>query len=296
VKDIISSLDFSRNDLEEIFQLADKYSKGEKSEALKDKTVALAFFEPSTRTYLSFSKAVRNLKGDIIGFSAEESTSVAKGENLADTIRMLDNYADLIVMRHKFDGAAKFASEIAENPVINAGDGKHEHPTQSVIDVYTVYKHFGTPDGLIYGLMGDLKYARTINSLLRILTLFKPKLVYLISPPELRARREILEGLNYTIKEINNPFEVINEIDVLYVTRIQKERFLDEMEYERIKESYIVDLKLANEMKSDAIILHPLPRVNEIDRRVDKTPHAKYFEQASYGVPVRMGIFTQLVG
>ncbi|AAY80909.1 aspartate carbamoyltransferase [Sulfolobus acidocaldarius] len=298
MKHIISAYNFSRDELEDIFALTDKYSKNlnDTRKILSGKTISIAFFEPSTRTYLSFQKAIINLGGDVIGFSGEESTSVAKGENLADTIRMLNNYSDGIVMRHKYDGASRFASEISDIPVINAGDGKHEHPTQAVIDIYTINKHFNTIDGLVFALLGDLKYARTVNSLLRILTRFRPKLVYLISPQLLRARKEILDELNYPVKEVENPFEVINEVDVLYVTRIQKERFVDEMEYEKIKGSYIVSLDLANKMKKDSIILHPLPRVNEIDRKVDKTTKAKYFEQASYGVPVRMSILTKIYG
>nr|1PG5_A Chain A, Aspartate carbamoyltransferase [Sulfolobus acidocaldarius] len=298
LKHIISAYNFSRDELEDIFALTDKYSKNlnDTRKILSGKTISIAFFEPSTRTYLSFQKAIINLGGDVIGFSGEESTSVAKGENLADTIRMLNNYSDGIVMRHKYDGASRFASEISDIPVINAGDGKHEHPTQAVIDIYTINKHFNTIDGLVFALLGDLKYARTVNSLLRILTRFRPKLVYLISPQLLRARKEILDELNYPVKEVENPFEVINEVDVLYVTRIQKERFVDEMEYEKIKGSYIVSLDLANKMKKDSIILHPLPRVNEIDRKVDKTTKAKYFEQASYGVPVRMSILTKIYG
>lgn len=295
MKDILSSYDFSRSDFEELFELTDKLMKEPSNKILKDKTVALAFFEPSTRTYLSFSKASINLGGHIIGFSGEEGTSVAKGENLADTIRMLNNYSDVIVIRHRYDGAAKFASEVSNVPVINAGDGKHEHPTQTAIDLYTVYKNFNTIDGLTFGIMGDLKYARVVNSLLRGLTRFKPKFVYLISPLQLSARKEILEELNYSYKEINDYFEVINDIDVLYVTRIQKERFPDESEYERVKESYVVDASLVSKMKKDSIILHALPRVNEISREVDKMPQAKYFQQASLAVPVRMAIFHKVM-
>jgi len=296
VKNIISSYDLTRDEIEEIFQLASKFIKEQKGDSLKGKTVALAFFEPSTRTYLSFNKAVINLGGNVIGFSGAEGTSVAKGENFADTIRMLDNYSDAIVIRHKFDGAAKFASEITNKPVINAGDGKHEHPTQTLIDLFTVFRHFEKIDGLTYGLLGDLKYARTVNSFLRMLTRFRPKSVYLISPPQLRPRNEFLEELNYPYKITSNIYDVIEDIDVLYITRIQKERFLDELEYEKIKESYVVDLNLVSKMKKDSIILHPLPRVNEVDRRVDKTPQAKYFEQASYGVPVRMALLTKILG
>lgn len=172
MKHIISAYNFSRDELEDIFALTDKYSKNlnDTRKILSGKTISIAFFEPSTRTYLSFQKAIINLGGDVIGFSGEESTSVAKGENLADTIRMLNNYSDGIVMRHKYDGASRFASEISDIPVINAGDGKHEHPTQAVIDIYTINKHFNTIDGLVFALLGDLKYARTVNSLLRILT------------------------------------------------------------------------------------------------------------------------------
>jgi len=297
VKDIISVYDFSKSDFDELFELADKLrNMSTYPKILKEKTVALAFFEPSTRTYLSFNKAAINLGASTIGFSGEEGTSIAKGENLADTIRMLNNYADMIVIRHKFDGAAKFASEISEIPVINAGDGKHEHPTQTVIDFYTIYRNFKNIDGLTFGLMGDLRYARVVNSFLRALTRFKPKKVYLISPPQLSARKEILEELNYPYREVIDYNEVIEEIDVLYVTRIQKERFPDESEYEKVKESYVVDMNLVSKMKKDAIILHALPRVNEISREVDKTPQAKYFEQASYAVPVRMAIFHKIVG
>ncbi|BCU71381.1 aspartate carbamoyltransferase [Stygiolobus caldivivus] len=296
MKNIISSYDFTRDEIIQIFELATKFIREPRNETLKGKTIALAFFEPSTRTYLSFNKAIINLGGNVVGFSGSEGTSVAKGENLADTVRMLDNYSEAIVIRHKFDGAAKFASEVTDKPVINAGDGKHEHPTQALIDLFTVYKNFGTIDGLTFGILGDLKYARTVNSLLRMLTRFKPKGVYLISPPQLRARNEILEELNYPYRVTSDIIDVIEDIDVLYVTRIQKERFLDELEYEKIKESYIVNLDLVKKMKENSIILHPLPRVNEIERKVDKTKQAKYFEQASYGVPVRMGLLSKIMG
>jgi len=296
VRDLVSSYDLTRNDFEEIFEIAEKFQKVQNVNLLRDKTVSLAFFEPSTRTYLSFNKASINLGASTIGFSSTEGISVAKGENLADTIRMLNNYSDVIVMRHKFDGAAKFASEISEIPIVNAGDGKHEHPTQSAIDLYTVYKNFRTIDGLTFGLIGDLKYARVVNSLLRALTRFKPKLVYLISPPQLSARKEILEELNYPYKEISDYKEVISDIDVLYVTRIQKERFPDESEYEKVKESYVIDKAFVSKMKKNSIILHALPRINEISREVDKMPQAKYFEEASYAVPVRMAILSKIVG
>ena len=293
---LVSVYDLSRSDVEEIFEDTDRRLKQPPTKELEGRIIALAFFEPSTRTYLSFETAAKRLGAEVIGFSSTEGTSVSKGENLADTIRMLENYADVIVMRHKYDGAAKFASRVTKKPIINAGDGKHEHPTQTLIDLYTVRRYFGTPEGLVYGLLGDLKYARVVNSLLRGLKLFRPKMVYLISPELLRVRREILEELNYPYREVTDPFDVIGEVDVLYVTRIQKERFVDEQEYEKVRESYKVDLRLVNQMKRDSIILHALPRVNEIDRRVDKDPRAKYFEQASYGVPIRMSVLVKYGG
>ncbi|AWR97571.1 aspartate carbamoyltransferase [Acidianus sulfidivorans JP7] len=295
MRDIISALDFSKEDFLSIFSLSDEILKGKKLE-IKDKIVSIAFFEPSTRTALSFTTAAEKIGAKTISFSSEESISIAKGENLADTIRMLENYSDCIVIRHKFDGAAKFASEVSDKPIINAGDGKHEHPTQTLIDLYTVYKIFGEIDNLSFGILGDLKYARTVNSLLRGLTRFKPKIVYLISPPTLSARKEILKDINYEIKELNNPNDVISDIDVLYVTRIQKERFADEMEYEKVKESYKIDENLVNKMKKDSIILHPLPRVNEIDRKIDSKPQAKYFYQASLAVPIRMSLLYSILG
>lgn len=295
MRDIISALDLSKEDFLNLFSLTNEVLNGKKLE-IKGKIISTAFFEPSTRTALSFITAGQKLGAKVIGFSGPEGTSVAKGENLADTIRMLENYSDCIIMRHKFDGAAKFAAEISDKPIINAGDGKHEHPTQTLIDLYTVYKIFGEVDNLTFGLLGDLKYARTVNSLLRGLTRFKPKMVYLISPPTLRARKEILKDVNYDVKELDNPYDVISEIDVLYITRIQKERFPDEIEYQKVKESYKVDENLVNQMKKEAIILHPLPRVNEIDRKIDRKPQAKYFYQASLGVPVRIALLYSILG
>ncbi|MEM3914521.1 MAG: aspartate carbamoyltransferase [Metallosphaera sp.] len=295
MKDVISVLDFTKTEILQIFELTDKLLTGQFKPNLKGKIIANAFFEPSTRTALSFASAALSSGGKVLGFASDESTSISKGENLADTIRMLDNYADCIVMRHKLDGSAKFASEIASKPVVNAGDGKREHPTQALIDIYTVRSLFHSVEGLTFGFLGDLRYARTVNSMLRILTLFNPKMVYLISPPQLRARLEILNELNYPFKELSDARDVINEVDVLYVTRIQRERFLDEDEYEKVKESYRVDLKMIEGMKREAAILHPLPRVSEIDRRIDSTPQAKYFLEASYAVPLRSVLLNEVV-
>ncbi len=277
--------------------MSDEYErKGRVSKDLAGKVVALAFFEPSTRTRNSFDSAVQRLGGSTIGFSSADGTSTEKGENIGDTIRMLEGYSDMIVIRHKFDGVAKFATEISKVPIINAGDGKHEHPTQSLIDLYTVRKVKGEIDGLNFCILGDLKYGRAVNSLLRILTKFKPGRVFLVSPQQLKARDEIKNTLNYPVIETDSLQEVLEETDVLYVTRIQKERFVDELEFERVKESYKVDLRIANSMRRDSMILHPLPRVNEIDRRVDRTPQAKYFYQASLGVQVRMSVIKHLIG
>ncbi|EHP68736.1 MAG: aspartate carbamoyltransferase [Metallosphaera yellowstonensis] len=296
MQDLISILDLAKEEVLEIFEKTDALLRGKIRLRLDGKIVSLAFFEPSTRTALSFESAALSMGGRVLGFTSEESISVAKGENLADTVRMLDNYSDCIVIRHKFDGAAKFASEIAQKPVINAGDGKHEHPTQTLIDLYTIKRIFGTPEGLTFGLLGDLRYARTVNSLVRGLKFFRPKKVYLISPPQLRLREEIRNELDYPTEERVDPRDVIGDIDVLYVTRIQKERFPDESEYEKVKESYRVDVRLVEEMRKDSVILHPLPRVTEIDRRIDSYPQAKYFLQASLAVPLRSVLLHEVVG
>ncbi|MEM4842425.1 MAG: aspartate carbamoyltransferase, partial [Acidilobaceae archaeon] len=252
------------------------------------------------RTRLSFETAVKKLGGETIGFSSEEAISVAKGESFADTIRMLDAYSDAIVVRHKFDGAARLAAEIAEKPVINAGDGKHHHPTQAMLDLYTVKKLKEDFSGLVIGVLGDLKYSRAAASFLLGLTVFKPKLVYLISPPQLTARSEVLETLKergIVYKVVEDYALVIGDLDVLYVTRIQKERFPDPEEYEKVRGSYRLSLDvLQSKAKPDLKILHPLPKVDEIDPRVDNSPYAAYFFQASLGVPLRMALLLSILG
>lgn len=293
--DLISVRDLERRDFEEIHAIADLYASGSRKNNLHG-TVALAFFEPSTRTATSFETAAKLLGMNVVGFRSEEGTSVSKGETLGDTVRMLDGYSDCIVMRHRFDGAAKFASEIARHPIINAGDGKNEHPTQAILDLYTIRRVFGGIDGLTVGVLGDLRYSRTVNSLLLALNKFKPKKVYLISPPQLTLRKEIDDELEYSREVTEDLVSIIQEIDVLYVTRIQKERFPDEYEYEKVKGSYKVDHRVVSKMRKRSIILHPLPRVDEIDRAIDSSPKAKYFYQASLGVPVRMAIFERILG
>ncbi|MEM1526244.1 MAG: aspartate carbamoyltransferase [Ignisphaera sp.] len=299
-RDVISILDFTREDLEFLFEYADKFLNAEgKLDTLKGKVVALAFFEPSTRSRLSFEVAAKKLGADVISIIGEEATSIAKGESFADTMIMLDAYSDIIVVRHRYEGAAKYAAEIAEKPVINAGDGRQHHPTQAMIDLYTVMKLFGTIDNLTYAVLGDLRYGRAATSFIYGLTLFKPKKVYLVSPPLLRIRndvRQILINRGLPFEEKNDIFEVIEDIDVLYVTRIQKERFPDPMEYERVKGSYIVTLNLLEKGKPHLKVLHPLPKVDEIDHKVDTSKYAAYYYQAKLGIPIRMALLTLVMG
>ncbi|MCC6021670.1 MAG: aspartate carbamoyltransferase [Desulfurococcaceae archaeon] len=298
-RDVISVLDFSKEDIEYLFKLTDHYLSNGYKEVLRGKVMAVAFFEPSTRTRLSFEAAMSRLGGSVIGFSSEEGTSVAKGEKFIDTIRMLDSYADVIVVRHRYEGSAKLAAEVAEHPVINAGDGRNEHPTQALLDLYTIYRLRGDVSSLVIGLIGDLKYARVVNSFLYILTIFKPKKVYLISHPLLRLREDVrrfVESRNVKVEEVFDINEVLSELDVLYVTRIQKERFPDPLEYEKVKNAYRVTAEITKRCKDDLIILHPLPRVDELDRSLDNTKHAVYFKQASFGVPLRAALLTLILG
>ncbi len=300
-RDVISILDFNRESLEVLFEYADRMLKhiDTKLSLLNGKVVSLAFFEPSTRTRLSFEVAAKKLGADVISIVGEEASSVSKGESLADTIRMLDSYSNAIVIRHRYEGVAKYAAEIAEHSVINAGDGKQHHPTQTMIDLYTVKKLFNDIDGLVYGVLGDLRYGRATTSFLYGLSLFKPKKVYLISPESLRVREEVLHVLkerNIVFEERRNLEDVIEELDVLYVIRIQKERFPDPLEYEKVKGSYKVTLETLKKGKKNLKILHPLPKVDEIDERIDYTSYAAYFIQAKYGVPVRMALLALIFG
>ncbi len=295
-RSVVSILDFTRQDLEELFEEADSMERllesGTPSRLLEGRIISLAFFEPSTRTRLSFETAAKRLGAATIGFTGEESISVAKGENLADTIRMLSAYSDLIVMRHRYEGAALYASSIATVPLVNGGDGKQHHPTQAMLDLYTVMKEAGGIDGLVYGVVGDLRYGRAAASFILSLTLYRPKKVYLVSPPSLSLRRETrmeVEERGLPVEEASLE-DIIGEVDVLYVTRIQKERFPDPIEYERVKGAYRITPELISGAKPEMIILHPLPRVDEIDPRVDGTRHARYFQQARNGVPVRMAL------
>jgi len=292
---LISIDDLSKDDIIYILDRAEEFeeiAKGKRSNLLEGKILANLFFEPSTRTRMSFEVAMKRLGGDVINVTAQEASSIAKGETLADTVRVVSKYADAIVIRHPLEGSARLASEFSEVPVINAGDGAGQHPTQTLLDLYTIRKE-SRLEGLKIALMGDLKYSRTVHSLIKALTLFNAK-IYLVSPESLKLPEEFVEELKGDIEEAKLE-DIIGEIDVLYVTRIQKERFPDEEEYRKVAGSYKITPEMLRNAKDDLIIMHPLPRVDEIDPAVDRSKHAKYFDQAFYGVPVRMAILTEVM-
>ena len=301
-RDILSIRDFSRADIESVLEAARKampIAQGAKtSRSLDGKILSAMFFEPSTRTRLSFESAMQRLGGRVIGFASPEGTSIQKGETLADTVRMVESYSDVIVLRHPQEGAARLAADFSSRPVINAGDGAGQHPTQTLQDLYTIWEGRGAIEGQTIALVGDLKYGRTVHSLAFALALFGAPLI-LVSPPELEMPWEIVEGLKETgipLQATHRLEDVVRAADVLYVTRIQKERFPDPQEYSRVADSYRVDLPLLREAKKDLMIMHPLPRVAEIDPAVDATSHAAYFRQAFNGVPVRMALLEMVLG
>jgi aspartate carbamoyltransferase catalytic subunit len=294
-RDVISTRDFTRDDLELLFYTTDKIREMQDIASIcKGKILCSLFFEPSTRTRLSFESAMISLGGSNIGFASPRVSSIEKGESMIDTIRVVDNYADVIVIRHRLDGAARLAAEVASKPVINAGSGSEEHPTQAMLDVYTILKEKGRIDGLSIGIVGDLKYSRTVYSLLYALALYDVD-IHLIAPELLKIRHESLHGINIKIREHYMLDDIISRLDVIYVTRIQKERFPDKQEYERVKQSYLIDRRLLEKAKRDAIILHPLPRVDEVTYDVDDDPRARYFKQASYGKDVRAALLALIL-
>jgi len=293
-KDIISIKDFDKEKLEKIFTSTDKimqFSPSDRREICKGKTLGYLFYEPSTRTRLSFDSAMASIGGNSLGISDISSSSTQKGESLSDTVRIMSIYSDVLVLRHPLDGSSRFAAETSDKPVINAGSGTEEHPTQAIQDLFTIKKEKKKIDGLKIGIVGDLKYGRTVYSLLSGLGNYDVD-VRLISPESLRIRSdstyEIKKKLDFT--ETTDIEENLDELDVLYVTRIQKERFPDEEEYLKVKGSYVVGLDMLKRMKNDSIILHPLPRIDEISSDVDKTKNAKYFEQAEYGKHTRAAL------
>jgi aspartate carbamoyltransferase catalytic subunit len=299
-RDFISILDFTRADLELLFDKADEMKKFENNgtELLKNRILATLFFEPSTRTRLSFETSMIRLGGAVIGFSDPSVSRMSTGESLADTIRMLDSYANVIVLRHKIEGSARLAAEVAKAPVINAGDGSQHHPTQTLTDLYTMKKEFGAIDGLKIAILGDLKQTRSASSLSYGLSKFKDVKLYLISPEALRMRQEVRDHLKEKGVEFVEGADVtpyLPELDVLYVTRLQKERFSDPSEYEKFRGSYVVTTELIGRAKKGMIVMHHLPRIDEIPLEIDSTPNARYFEQAANGLPTRMGLLSMIV-
>ena len=290
-KNVVSIRDFTRNDLEYLFRVADNINLNSLTDALRNKILGLVFFEPSTRTRLSFEAAMHSLGGTCIGLSESSSSSTEKGENLNDTLVTMNQYVDALVLRHHKDGVARFASEICTKPVINAGSGTEEHPTQAMLDLYTIFKEFDTIDNLNIGIFGDLKYGRTVYSLLYGLSNYNPT-VYLISPDLLQLRSDALSDIkeNLSVEQHSNLSDVISKLDIIYTTRIQKERFPDLQEYERVKGSYRIDEALLENAKDDLIILHPMPRSEEIPTSLDTTKYAKYFKQIQYGKLIRSAL------
>jgi len=298
-RDIISIKDFSREEIDYVLETAKAMEPLAKSgsDILRGKMLATLFFEPSTRTRLSFESAMLRLGGSAIGFAEPKGSSVEKGENLADTVRVVESYADVLAVRHPLEGAARVAAEFASVPVMNAGSGAEEHPTQALLDLYTIVKERGAIDGLSVALVGDLRYGRTVHSLSYALSNYKVRL-YLISPESLRMRREVLESVKGKMRVVEKTAleEVVPDLDVLYVTRIQKERFPDPAEYAKVKGVYKIDLNLLKNAKKDMIVLHPLPRVDEIAAEVDATAHARYFQQVWNGIVTRMALLALVFG
>ena len=298
-KSIVSIADYSKDQILGILDRASEFELNPNQELLKGKVAATLFFEPSTRTRLSFETAVVRLGGRIIGFSDSSTSSSVKGETLNDTIRIVSNYADIIIMRHFLEGAARYATEVTPVPIINAGDGTNQHPTQTMLDLYSIQKTQGQLDGLTITLVGDLKYGRTVHSLLMAMAHFAPTFNF-VAPEELKMPEEykiFCKKNNIQFKEYTEfNIEVINQSDILYMTRVQKERFTDAMEYEKVKNIYTLHDSMLHASKSNLRILHPLPRVNEIAMDVDKNPKAYYFEQAKNGLFVRQAIICDALG
>ncbi len=300
-KSLVSIEDVTTTELEDIFKIAKEMeaslSVGKALKTMDGKIMVTIFYEPSTRTRLSFESAMHRLGGDVLSVSEIKSSSVAKGETLADTVRMAEGYADIIVVRHPMEGAARLASRFSVKPVINAGDGSGQHPTQTILDLYTIKKEIGDINGKEITLVGDLKYGRTVHSLLMALTKYDVS-VNLVSPPILKLPNYIYSRIENSMKvrmteDLNR---VVETTDVLYVTRIQKERFSDPNEYKGVIGSYSIDMNTVSRMKEKSIIMHPLPRIDEIAPEVDRSPKAVYFRQANNGVPVRMALISEILG
>lgn len=296
-RSLISIKDYGREEIMELIELADYFEHNPEPFLLQDKVIASLFFEPSTRTRLSFETAIQRLGGRIIGFTDASVSSVTKGESLRDTIRNISLYVDLIVMRHPLEGAAKFANEVSDVPIINAGDGANQHPTQCMLDLFSIQKTQGTLDNLSIALVGDLKYGRTTHSLVQAMSLFNTTF-YLVSPEELKlppSSIQTIKNAKLEYHETTNLLSIIPKVDILYMTRVQRERFADPLEYEKVKNSYILKNAMLSKSKDNFKVLHPLPRVNEINIDVDKNNKAYYFQQALNGVYMREALLAHVL-
>ena len=300
-KDIISIRDLEKSDIELLLKRADEMNvalaSGKRLDLLQGKIIATIFFEPSTRTKMSFQSAIKLLGGQNLNFSSIESSSMKKGENLADTLRMIDGYSSLLIIRHALEGSARYAAEICEHPVINAGDGGNQHPTQTLLDLFTINKMKGRIRGLNVSLVGDLKHARTMRSLLYGLAMFNANIT-LISPPGLEMGKKIVDEVRerFDANIMEHTTMDLSDADVAYICRIQKERFADPYEAEMAQRSFRVTKDVLKGVKDDLILLHPLPKVDEIAPEIDNTKYAKYFEQAKLGVPIRMALIAEVLG
>jgi len=297
-RSLVSIEDYSKDEILKMLEIAEQFEQNPNQKILDGKVIASLFFEPSTRTRLSFESAINKLGGRIVGFSEASSSSVSKGESLKDTILTVSKYSDLIVMRHPLEGSAKYASEVAGVPIVNAGDGANQHPTQTMLDLYSIKKTQGTLNDLNIFFVGDLKYGRTVHSLLMAMSNFNPVFNF-IAHPKLQIPKEYklyLDELGVKYYEHSEFTDIISRADIIYMTRVQRERFSDPMEYEKTKNVYVLKNSMLDNTKENLRILHPLPRVNEISQDVDSNPKAYYFEQAENGVYARQAIISTILG
>ena len=302
MKYLIDPMDLSVEEIDELIDIANDIIKDRTryQDVCRHKILATLFFEPSTRTRLSFESAMLSLGGSVLGFSSASNTSASKGESVSDTISVVSSYCDIIAMRHPKEGAPLIATRKSTVPLINAGDGGHNHPTQTLTDLLTIYREKGRLDNLTIGFCGDLKFGRTVHSLTKAMSRYKNIKFVFIAPSELKIpeylKHDLLDAKNLDYKEVETIEEVIEELDILYMTRVQKERFFNEQDYIRLKDTYILDLKKLEKSKSDLIVMHPLPRVNEIAIEVDDDPRAKYFDQVQNGRFMRMALILKMLG
>ncbi|KMV78531.1 aspartate carbamoyltransferase [Faecalibacillus faecis] len=302
MKYLIDPMDLSVEEINELIDIANDIIKDRTryQDVCRHKILATLFFEPSTRTRLSFESAMLSLGGSVLGFSSASNTSASKGESVSDTISVVSSYCDIIAMRHPKEGAPLVATRKSTVPLINAGDGGHNHPTQTLTDLLTISREKGRLDNLTVGFCGDLKFGRTVHSLTKAMSRYKNIKFVFIAPPELKIpeylKHDLLDAKNLDYKEVETIEEVIEDLDILYMTRVQKERFFNEQDYIRLKDTYILDLKKLEKSKSDLIVMHPLPRVNEIATEVDDDPRAKYFDQVQNGRFMRMALILKMLG